>query len=326
MNLKRDVLNQFVVAKVTLGGGQKSKQDKSVTAKVRQDTGDTTMSAVCKLYPKGAFDVIVKPMENFHAKLQQVSLSSVGRREYLVPVKMVAEMRTAYYAALAEHDAGIATLSSGTEWAALVAKAKANRGGHFNPGDYPSVPPLRDWFQFTLVWRPHPTESAFSRFVKDQVAGIESEIEADMAARLDSYVQEAKDDIMGRARDALGKFLTSVQSLRTETRVCPECGMQWPASHDIKCPSCGTVQPDIKPKAERVYEAWIQNVRDLAKTLGAVLPDVDQKRIDTAFEPVTGLCADEIKLMGPVDLMKLETQTVAIAKDVGDMVLDTFGA
>jgi len=327
------ILDSMVLASLSMGVGQKTRQDRRRTDDLRRSTGKETIRVVEDLYVKGTFDPVTAPMGMFKADIRAVSLASLDDGDRLIPVGKVQWVRERLATCQSERAKGVALLADPAKWREVVAAAKAMRGHDVETEDYPDIPPIERWFYLDFRWKSHPKESALAVALAESHQQLADEIKSEMAGTYQGYIDAAKDDAFKRIREAIGGFVNRCQELRTETRICPNCKYQWAASLGDVCRKCQTVQPVILPKGKKVYESMFEHVRELAATLNCVIPpeDVRPGEIDAIVGPITSMSAADLKdaiADSPVTaaqvLSDCEERGRTVATDLAALVNSTF--
>lgn len=319
------ILDSMVLAHLSMGGGEQTKQDRERSDDLRRETGNRTIRVVTSLYEKGTFDCITGPMKRFKTEIRDMSLGTDTTGGILIPVKVVAKARACKAKCDVEMQEGFSKIRAPGAWDEIIAKCRAMRGSNFDRNDYPLSPPLEKWFFLDFKWLPHPRESAFSSAMRETSREIEDAIRQEMIPSLNKMVETARNDLMSRVADSLGGFVRKCQRLRSETRTCEKCKFQWIASTGDVCKRCGTVQPTVNAQETRVFESTIESVRELAATLGAVIPDeyASEEDISNILRPVTSLTSDDLRATAPV-LIDYEYAARDSADKIARLVNSTF--
>ena len=318
------ILDRMVLVKVSIGGGQISKQDKAKTEQLRSQSGNKTFSVTTKLYPKGTFDSVTEPLKAFKALVRTKALSKGEDAEYMTPVTQVAVIRKAHADTLAVVSPAMADIQARHD--AIVAEAISMRGGDVQPDDYPAVFPMNEWFPLEVTWRPHPKESALSSAIRESELQLAEDLEAEMANKYTSIIQAGRDDLMARVKTALGGFGRKCQRLRTDTCECPKCHHQFAACTGTTCPRCDTADCPVHGKEVKVYESLFTDLNELCDTLGVMLPEdmVAKGKVGFLMEPVLRLDPNDLRDASPEKLEQFEDSARKVAQDLAEVIADTF--
>jgi hypothetical protein len=318
------ILDRMVLVKVSIGGGQISKQDKAKTDQLRSSSGNRTYSVTTKLYPKGTFDSVTEPLKSFKAWLKTRAMASVGDGELLTPVGQVVAIRQKYAETLVE--IGPAKTDIENRWPSIVADAVTMRNGDVQPDDYPTPPPLDEWFPLTLTWKPHPKESALASALGESESALAEDLRQEMAKEYAGYVDAARQDLMDRVKTALGGFGRKCQRLRTDFCECPNCHYQFAACMGTTCSRCQTQNCPVHEKEKKVYDSLFEDLAGLADQLGVLLPDdlVGTAKLYAVMEPVLKLTSDNLRDASPQKLEDFEDTARTVARDLASIIAETF--
>ena len=322
------ILDGFVAVHVGIGGGQKTKQDKETTQQIRATSGDRYKKATDALYPTEPFAAIQEPMRAFKKLVDLKTLCSTMKAVGLVPVKSINEIRNEYAKTLTVIGPAKADIAANHD--KIVAEQIAARGGRCKPDDYPAVFPLDDWFYLELQWLAHPKESPLSSAMAERESVICEDLKSEMAKQYDGYIAAARDDLMGRVKTAMGEFGRKCQRLRTDTCECQKCHYQWVACMGTTCPRCQTADAKVSDQQKKVYSSQFEAVKELADTLGVMLPDdlVGAEKIREIMAPVLNVTEEQVRVaVEREDHSKLEDYEDTARKVAGDLasiIADTF--
>ena len=317
------ILNDFVLVKIKTSCTLGTRKNTARTNEIRAISGNSSAVVTEKLFPKDTFKSVRDVIVETKKYVSRYALATTNEGERIIPVAKINDIRKRMAQADAELDS--ARRSIRARWSDIIACARLMRGSDFDLNQYPADPPLDDWFSIKLSFRPHPMQSPLGDAITERVDELEESLRNDMKAEYASYLDAAREDLMGRVKTTIGDFGRKLMRLRTDTYTCDGCGFQYETSSGKVCPRCGCTDAKMKTKEKKFHRSMVESLRELCDTLDVVLPEevTGGRSTETIVAPLMK-DHDEVVSASPIVLKSLERETKAVAGDLASLIAASF--